>query len=187
MPNIIGIAGSLRRASFNAALLRAASELAPSGTTIEIASIRGIPLYDGDEEAAHGVPEPARALKERIAQSQGLLIVTPEYNNSIPGVLKNAIDWLSRPPADIARVFAERPVAILGATPGRGGTILAQSAWLPVLRTLGTRPWWGGRLQVSEASRVFDAEGRIVDERIRGELTKFVAGFAAFVAGAAQH
>jgi NAD(P)H-dependent FMN reductase len=183
MPNIIGIAGSLRRASFNAALLRAASELAPSGTTIEIASIRGIPLYDGDEEAAHGVPEPVRALKERIAQSQGLLIVTPEYNNSIPGVLKNAIDWLSRPPADIARVFAQRPVAILGATPGRGGTILAQSAWLPVLRTLGTRPWWGGRLQVSEASRVFDTEGHIVDERIRGELTKFVAGFAAFVSG----
>ena len=183
MPNIIGIAGSLRRASFNAALLRAAAELAPSGTTLEIASIRGIPLYDGDEEAAHGVPEPVQALKERIAQSQGLLIVTPEYNNSIPGVLKNALDWLSRPPADIARVFGNRPVAILGATPGRGGTILAQSAWLPVLRTLGTRPWWGGRLQVSEASRVFDADGRIVDERIRGELTKFVAGFAAFVAG----
>lgn len=184
MPNIIGIAGSLRRASFNAALLRAAAELAPSGTTIEIASIRGIPLYDGDEEAAHGAPEPVQALKERIAQSQGLLIVTPEYNNSIPGVLKNAIDWLSRPPADIARVFGERPVAILGATPGRGGTILSQSAWLPVLRTLGTRPWWGGRLQVSEASRVFDADGRIVDERIRSELTKFVAGFAKFVAGA---
>jgi len=179
--NIIGIAGSLRTGSYNASLLRAAAALAPSGTTIEIASIRDIPLYDGDLEAAHGIPEPVRALQERIVASDGLLIATPEYNNSIPGVLKNAIDWLSRPPRDGARVFANRPVAVMGATPGRGGTILAQAAWLPVLRTLSTRPWFGGRLQVSEAARVFDAEGNVVDERIKTELTRFVTGFTAFV------
>ncbi|HVH46235.1 MAG TPA: NADPH-dependent FMN reductase [Labilithrix sp.] len=186
MPRILGVSGSLRRASFNTALLRAATEVVPAQTTIESASIRDIPLYDGDLEAEHGLPESVRELKERIVQADGLLIVTPEYNNSIPGVLKNTIDWLSRPAADIARVFGNRPVAIVGATPGRGGTMLSQSAWLPVLRTLGTLPWFGGRLQVSDARNVFDADGRLVDERVRSELTRFVAGFASFVANASS-
>jgi NAD(P)H-dependent FMN reductase len=124
-----------------------------------------------------------RALKDRIAASSGLLLVTPEYNNSIPGVFKNAIDWLTRPPNDIARVWGDRPVAVIGATPGRGGTLLSQAAWLPVLRTLGTRPWFGGRLQVASAGSVFDEEGRLVDERVREQLKKFLDGFAAFVAG----
>src|SRR5215469_2795075 len=126
MGRIIGISGSLRRASFNSMLLRAASQLAPDGTTIEIASIRGIPLYDGDVESAEGIPTPVEELKTRIAEADGLLIVTPEYNNSIPGVLKNAIDWLSRPADDIRKVFGGRPVAVIGATPGQAGTLLAQ-------------------------------------------------------------
>src|SRR5262245_41714373 len=155
-------------------LLRAAAAEAPSGTTLEIASIRGIPLYDGDVEAEHGIPEPARALKDRVASAHGLLLVTPEYNNSMPGVFKNAIDWMSRPNADIARVFGGRAVAVIGATPGRGGTLLAQTAWLPVLRTLGTRPWFGGRMQLSEAHKLFDAEGRLTDEVTRGKLREFV-------------
>src|SRR5690349_14078305 len=121
-------------------LLAAAVDAAPDGTTIEIESIDGIPLYDGDLEAEQGVPAAVQRLKQRIAGAGGLLIVTPEYNNSIPGVLKNAIDWLSRPPADIPRVFRGRPVAIMGATPGPGGTALSQAAWLPVIRTLGMRP-----------------------------------------------
>jgi len=182
MATILGISGSLRKGSFNTALLRAAAEVAPAGTTIEIGSIKDIPLYDGDVEAEQGIPAAVNALKERIVAAQGLLIVTPEYNNSIPGVVKNAIDWLSRPPADAARIFADRPVAILGASPGRGGTIMSQAAWLPVLRTLGTRPWFGGRLQVAEAKKVFDDNGKIIDERIQKELVKFVAGFADFVA-----
>jgi chromate reductase len=167
-------------------LLRAAAALAPVGTTIEIASIAGIPLYDGDVEAEQGVPPAAQDLKNRIADAAGLLIVTPEYNNSIPGVMKNAIDWLTRPPADIPRVFRGRAVAIIGATPGPGGTNLAQAAWLPVLRTLGTMPWFGGRLMVSNAAKVFDDQGRLVDEAIKGRLQTFVNGFAAFAAGTRQ-
>lgn len=184
MPNVVGIAGSLRQGSFNASLLRAAVELVPPGLTLQPATIREIPLYDGDVEAQGGLPAPVRELKERIASADGLLLVTPEYNNSIPGVFKNAIDWLSRPASDIARVFGDRPVALMGATPGRGGTILAQAAWLPVLRTLGTRPWFGPRLTVSGASKVFDASGALIDDQIRTQLRDFMAGFARFLEGA---
>ena len=181
MAAIIGLSGSLRRESFNSMLLRAASQLAPAGTTIEIASIRGIPLYDGDVEAAEGIPAAVQELKTRITASDGLLIATPEYNNSIPGVLKNAIDWLSRPSEDIQNVFGGRPVAIIGATPGQVGTSLAQTAWLPVLRTLGTAPWFGGRLMLSNAASVFDGRGQLIDEKTRERLATFMNGFAAFV------
>ena len=181
MPTIIGLAGSARRASFNAALLRAAIEAAPATVTIDIASIADIPLYNGDEEASTGIPEPVRALKDRIAAVDGLLLVTPEYNNSIPGVFKNAIDWLSRPASDIPRVFGGRAVAMMGATPGRGGTTLAQAAWLPVVRVLGMRPWFGRTLYVANAGSVFDKDGKLVDEQVRKQLTAFMAGFAEFV------
>ena len=184
MTTLLGIAGSLRRGSYNAALLRAAAELAPASVRVEIASIRGIPLYDGDVEAENGIPDPVRELKDRIAACDGLLLVTPEYNNSLPGVFKNAIDWLSRPSADIPRVFGDRPVAIAGATPGPGATNLSQAAWLPVLRTLGTRPWFGRRLAVASAAQVFDEEGRIADEKVRERVRAFMADFAEAVARA---
>jgi chromate reductase, NAD(P)H dehydrogenase (quinone) len=100
---------------------------------------------------------------------------------SIPGVFKNAIDWLSRPPADISRVFGGKPVAIIGASPGGFGTILSQETWLPVLRTLGTRPWFGGRLLVSRAATVFDESGRIVNDATREQLRQFIDGFLIFV------
>lgn len=182
MATIVGISGALRRGSHNAALLRAATELAPAGLRIEVASIRGFPPYDGDLEAEQGIPEAVRAVKERIAAADGLLLVTPEYNNSIPGVFKNAIDWLSRPPQDIRRVFGGKPVALMGATPGPGGTTLAQAAWLPVLRTLGTELWSGPRVYVSNAAKVFETGGRLVDEAIRQAVTRHLAGFAEFVA-----
>jgi NAD(P)H-dependent FMN reductase len=180
---LIGISGSLRKGSYNAALLRAAAEVAPAGTEFEIASIAGIPLYDADLESERGIPAPVAELKERIAVASGLLIATPEYNQSMPGVLKNAIDWLSRPGKDIPRVFGNKPVVIMGATPGPWGTRLSQTAWLPVLRALGTRPWFGKSLYVPAAAQVFDAEGKLVDEKVRKLLTDLMAGFVAFVDG----
>lgn len=180
MTTITGIAGSLRTGSYNAALLRAAAHMMPAGARLDIASIQGIPLYDGDVETREGAPAAVTALKERIVAGDGLLLVTPEYNHSIPGVLKNAIDWLSRPPSDSPRVFGGRPVALIGASMGGFGTVLAQNAWLPVLRALGMRPWFGARLLVSNAARVFDERGEIIDDRIREQLAQFMRGFAEF-------
>lgn len=181
MTTIVGIPGSLRAGSFNAALLRAAAERLPEGVQLDVASIRGIPLYDADVEASDGVPEPVAALKDRIAAADGLLLATPEYNNAMPGVFKNAIDWLARPPHDIPRVFQGKPVAVIGATPGAMGTGLAQTGWLPVLRTLRMQPWFGGRLQISGAAGLFDGDGRLIDELTAERLDDFVRGFVAFV------
>ena len=178
---IVGLSGSLRSGSFNAHLLRAAARVAPAGMEIEVETIRGVPLYDGDVEAAEGLPARVTELKDKIAASDALFLVTPEYNNSIPGVFKNAIDWLTRPASDIPKVFGGKPVAFIGASPGGFGTILSQEAWLPVLRTLGTQPWFGGRLMVSRAHKVFDESGAILDPAIEEALKAYVAGFGGFV------
>lgn len=182
MTRILGISGSLRAASFNTALLRAAQQAAGDGIELEAATLHGIPLYDGDDEAANGIPEAVSALKERIVASDGVLLVTPEYNNGVPGVFKNAIDWLSRPANDIARVFGGRPFALVGASPGGFGTILSQDHWLPVLKTLGVDLWAGSKLYVSRAGQAFDANGELVDDKVRAQLADFVRGFAAFAA-----
>lgn len=181
MIQILGISGSLRQGSFNTALLRAAQPLAGAGVQLDVATLHGIPLYDGDLEQREGPPEPVRALKERIVASGGVLMATPEYNNGVPGVFKNAIDWLSRPASDISRVFRGRPFAVIGATPGGFGTALAQSGWLPILRVLGVR-LWPGRLLVSRAQQVFDENGALRDEAVRSRLADFLAGFAADIA-----
>jgi len=186
MTRLIGLSGSLRQGSLNASLLRAAAELMPPGVELSIATIRGIPLYDGDVEAAEGVPAIVEALKDAIAAADGLLFVTPEYNNAMPGVMKNAVDWLSRPVADIPRVFGGKAVALLGASPGGFGTILSQNAWLPVFRTLGARLWSGGRLMVPRAHTVFAADGSLSDPKIRVALTTFLQGYAQFVESSAQ-
>jgi chromate reductase, NAD(P)H dehydrogenase (quinone) len=180
--NILGISGSLRTGSFNTALLRAAQASVAEGVNLDVATLHGIPLYDGDLEQREGIPAAVAALKQRIVDSDAVLLSTPEYNNGIPGVFKNAIDWLSRPSDDIGRVFGDRPFAVIGASPGGFGTLLAQNAWLPVLRTLKVRYWTGGRLQVSRAAGLFDAQGQLTDESTRRVLADFVAGFAAFAA-----
>lgn len=186
MKRILGISGSLRRASFNSALLRAAKQLVPEGAELVKGNIAGIPLYNADDEAETGIPPAVQTLKDQIAAADGLLLFTPEYNNSIPGVFKNAIDWTSRPPKDIERLFGGLPVAILGASPGGFGTILAQEAWLSVLRTLGTRPWFEGRLMVSRANGVFDSEGLMTDEELRKRLQEFLGAFTKFVTAAPE-
>lgn len=179
MTRIVGISGSLRAGSFNTALLRVAQASFPA--ILELASIRGIPLYDADLEAAEGVPQAVEELKNRIAAADGILLATPEYNNSIPGVFKNAVDWLSRPPSDIPRVFHGKAVAVIGASPGGFGTILAQNAWLSVLRTLRTRPWLEGRLMISGAQRLFDEGGRLTDDKTRQQLEAFMHSFVDFI------
>lgn len=183
MTRIIGISGSLRAASLNSALLRAAAATAPAGVEIEIASIDSIPLYNEDLEH-NAFPAAVSAIKEMLAGADGLLIVTPEYNHSIPGVLKNAVDWISRPPADIPKVFQGLPVAIIGATPGGFGTVLAQSAWLPVIAKLGMRPWFGMSIALSHATDAFGADGALVDAAAHDRIQQFVSSFAEFVARA---
>ncbi|MFQ5994946.1 MAG: NADPH-dependent FMN reductase [Acidiferrobacterales bacterium] len=182
MATIIGVSGSVRSGSMNAALLDAAAALAPNGCTVDIASIADIPLYNGDLEANEGIPRSVTQLKDTIANGNGLLLSTPEYNNSVPGVLKNAVDWLSRPPADIPRVFGKRPIGIIGTSPGGMGTRMAQTAWLPVFRALGSQVWFGSALYVGGASKVFDASGKIIDDDVRNRLVKYMKGFAEFIA-----
>lgn len=181
MTTILGLSGSLRRASFNAGLLRAAAEVAPEGVTIGIGTIRDVPLYDADLEAADGLPPAVATLQHQLAEAQGLLLVTPEYNNGIPGVFKNAIDWMSRGPG--LALFVGKPVAVLGASPGGFGTVMAQAHWLPVLRTLKADLWADGRMLVSRAQGSFDAQGNLTSAETRATLTEFIRGFARRVSG----
>ncbi|KQW51343.1 MULTISPECIES: NADPH-dependent FMN reductase [unclassified Roseateles] len=178
--HIIALSGALRRASYNTALLRAAIALAPEGVTIELRTLHGIPLYDGDVEAV-GIPEAVTTLREAIRAADALLISTPEYNNAIPGVLKNGLDWLSRPSGEGAKLFGGKPTGLMGATPGGFGTVQSQDAMLSVFRTFGSDFWMGGRLMVSKAGTVFDADGQLVDEKVREQLQRFVHGFVDFV------
>jgi chromate reductase len=181
MVKLIGFSGSLREGSYNSALLRLAAQVMPPDVEFRIDTIRGIPLYDGDQEAQQGIPPRVAELKDAIAAADGVLIATPEYNNSIPGVLKNAIDWLSRPPDDSARVFGGKKIALIGASPSGFGTILSQNAWLPVFRTLGVRPWYGARVMVARAHKVFDEDGNLLDPAVRQQLRQFLEGFVRYL------
>lgn len=182
MPKILGLSGALRRGSYNAALLRACAAAAPAGVSVEIGSIREVPLYDGDVEEATGFPAAVLTLKRQVLAADGLLFVTPEYNHSIPGVFKNAIDWVSRGGPDNVNVFAGKPVAILGVSSGFGATRQAQTAWLPVCRALGLVPWFGRQVYVASGGKVFDADGALIDDKVRGQVDNFVREYSAFVA-----
>ncbi|WP_323777693.1 NADPH-dependent FMN reductase [Leisingera sp.] len=176
MTHIMGLSGSLRRASFNSGLLRAAVQVAPDSVKLSPGSIRGVPLYDADLETEQGLPLPVQDLQQGLAAADGLLLVTPEYNNGVPGVFKNVIDWMSR--GDGLALFDGKPVAVVGASPGGFGTVMAQAHWLPVLRTLKADLWTGGRMLVSRAATVFDDDGNLTDEKTREMLAEFIAGFA---------
>lgn len=174
---ILGVSGSLRKVSFNTALLHAAKDMMPKDSRLTVQTLHGIPLYNGDDEAENGVPEAVVNLQKLIAQSDGVLIASPEYNSSVPGVLKNAIDWVSRPSSEYKNVFAGKSVAVIGASPGGFGTILAQNAWLPVFRLLGADMWFGGRLMVSKADSVFNGNGQMIGDFYKEALKKFLNDF----------
>jgi chromate reductase len=181
---ILALGGSLREASRNRALLQEAAALAPTGTKLDlshVAIIGALPLFNQDIVERDGPPPGVAELKDALRAADGLLLATPEYNWGIPGFLKNAIDWASRPAKDIPQVFGDLPVALIGAG-GSGGTRIAQSAWLSVFRHLEMRPWSGHALYVDRASERFDEHNRLSDEATREQLLAVVTGFAAHCA-----
>jgi len=177
MTQLIGISGSLRKSSLNTALLMSAAESLPEGTTLRVASLASIPLYNGDLDIDGG-PEPVRALKERIGAADGLLLATPEYNYGIPGVLKNAIDWVSRPA--FKSVLRGKPVAILGASPGAVGTARAQAQLRQVLAgTLSEVFPYPDFLLAKAHERI--QEGALVDASSRDLLSEMLERYVSWI------
>ncbi|MDQ3759541.1 MAG: NAD(P)H-dependent oxidoreductase [Actinomycetota bacterium] len=169
---LLALSGSLRADSYNSRLLRIAAEEAPSGVEIEIYDdLRAIPPYDSDEDIGTG-PEPVRRLRELIASADGLIFATPEYNASIPGVLKNAVDWASRPRAQTS--LAGKPAAILGASTGQFGGVWAQAELRKVLGSAGARVV-EAELAVPGADSAFDEAGAIRDDALLKALRALIA------------
>jgi NAD(P)H-dependent FMN reductase len=178
---VLALGGSLRERSFNRALLHEAAALVPAGAELDLSLlgvVGSLPPFNQDIVDRHGAPSEVARLKDALRAADGLLIATPEYNWGIPGFLKNAVDWASRPAADIPGVFGDLPVALIGAG-GGAGTRVAQSAWLPVFRYLRMRPWSGHTLYLDRARERFDEHGRLADEAAREQLEAVVRGFAA--------
>ena len=168
---ILGIAGSLRRQSYNRSALRAAAELAPEGAAVEIFELDGIPGFSEDDE--QNPPARVTELKRRIREADAVLFVTPEYNYSIPGVLKNAIDWASRPYGDSA--WSGKPAAVMGASIGSIGTARAQYHLRQMMVFLNMFPVNQPEVMIGNASERFDAEGNLTDEKTKeyiGQLLK---------------
>lgn len=173
---VLGFSGSLRKGSYNTGLLRAAAELVPDGMTLEIFDLAPIPLYNGDVEAA-GAPEAVRQFKAAIAAADALLIATPEYNYSIPGVLKNAIDWASRPPQNSP--FSGKPLAIMGAG-GMMGTSRAQFHLRQVAVFVNLLPLNKPEVTIQRASEKFDKEGNLTDVASRQQIRALLEALAAW-------
>jgi len=176
---VVGFAGSLRRGSYNRGLLRAVAELAPETMEFEAVSIDGVPLYNQDVEEA-GVPGAVEALRQAVAAAEGLLIATPEYNHGVPGVTKNAVDWLSRPPRH--SVLDGKPVAILGASPGITGTARGQSQLRQAFESTNSPVMPQPEILVYRAHEKFDDTGRLTDERTHTHLAKYLAAFVDWIA-----
>jgi chromate reductase len=169
---ILGFAGSLRVASYNRGLLRAAIDVVPEGATLDIFDLNGIPPYNMDLESERW-PEAVVALKQEIAAADALLIATPEHNYSFPGVLKNTIDWASRPFDDSP--FEQKPVALVGASTGRFGTARAQASLRPVLAAVNCQVMVTPELFVPSCRDRFDLDGNLTDESIRERLSALVS------------
>lgn len=181
---VLALAGSLRRESHNRRLLEAAAELAPSGMSVTLHdTIADVPLFDEDLEALGGEgPEGVRRLRAAVAAADGLLIGTPEYNQSLPGVLKNAIDWLSRADASGAEVLEAKPVAIVGATTGAWGTRLAQAQLRQALAATGSRTLPAPMLFVRHAADAFDGDAGRYDDATREKLRAVLDAFRDWIA-----
>jgi chromate reductase, NAD(P)H dehydrogenase (quinone) len=181
---IVAISGSLRERSFNRALLRAAAELAPPGMELVELDISQLPHYDGDVEAGPGHKR-VDELRAAVREADGVLLATPEYNRGTSGVLKNAIDWLSRPA--LVSVLRWKPVAVIGATTGRGGTRRAQQQVRDALNFPGAEVVDGPEVAIALARDAFDEEGgRLVDEDAREALAGLLEALAAAARGSAQ-
>ena len=172
---VLGVSGSLRRGSFNTAALRTAQELAPEGMTIEIADISEIPPYNDDVRQEQGYPPPVERLRAEIAAADALLFVTPEYNYSVPGVLKNAIDWASRPPN---QPLDGKPVAIMGASPSLLGTARAQYHLRQMLVFLNAFPINKPEVFITQAAQKFDENGRLTDQTARDLIRQLLVALA---------
>ena len=172
---VLAFAGSLRAASYNKMLLRAAVELAPAGMEIEIHDIGEIPLFNEDVEAA-GAPPAVEAFREAIRRADALLIATPEYNHGVPGVLKNAVDWASRPPR--RSVLAGKPAAVFGASPGATGTARAQTQLRASFVFTDTPALPQPEVLVFRAHEKFDADGRLTDEPTRAFVGRLLVALA---------
>jgi chromate reductase len=172
---ILGIAGSTRQGSFNRLALRAAQGLAPSGTTVETFDIKGLPGFSQDDEA--NPPAQVVELKQRIRNADAILLVTPEYNYSVPGVLKNAIDWASRPYGESA--WTEKPVAIMGASVGTLGTARAQYHLRQMFVFLNMFAVNQPEVMIAHAHKHFDEQGNLTDEtakKLIGQLLEELVG-----------
>ncbi len=174
---ILGISGSLRRGSFNSAALRAAKELVPVGMSIDTFDISPIPLYNEDVKA-QGFPAPVEDLRRRVKDADGVLLVTPEYNYSIPGVLKNTIDWVSRPPE---QPFNGKPIAIMGASGGLLGTARAQYHLRQSFVFMNGYVLNQPEVMIAQAQNKFDAEGKLVDQPTRDFITALLKSFQTWV------
>jgi chromate reductase len=171
---VFAYCGSLRKGSFNRMALRAAEELAPEGMSFEICDIGDIPPYN-DDVRQKGFPAPVETMRDRIRAADAILFVTPEYNYSISGVLKNAIDWASRPPD---QPFAGKPAAIMGATPSAFGTARAQYHLRQICVYLDMYPVNRPEVLIAAADKKFDAEGRLTDEATRKIITQQMKALA---------
>jgi len=177
--NVLGFAGSLRKASFNRSLLHAAQPLMPEESTLEIFDLRGIPLFNQDEEDP--LPDAVAQFKAKIRAADGILIVTPEYNYSIPGVLKNAIDWASRPYGENA--FSGKPCGIMGASPGMLGTARAQYHLRQSCVFLNLHVMNQPEVMVPSAQQKFDEAGNLTDEKTREILRRFLSHLVEWTRG----
>ena len=176
---VFGLAGSLREGSFNRALLRAAVELAPAELEIQIFNGLGdIPPYNADVDDK-GNPEPVLALKNAIQEADAMLIATPEYNYSVPGLLKNAIDWASRPAGK--SVLNRKPAAIMGCSQGLGGTIRAQHALRQSFVFTDTHAMLQPEIKLPSVAKLFDASGKLTDETTRQYMRRFLEAFVQWI------